>query len=195
MSMRSLNFPMTYKRRQAGKAGGDHCPARAGEPTRGILMFDGRRDPGRTRSWRTKGKQARGRRRHADRHVPTAAPVVAQGPPCASDDDIARPRDPAKRRLVRGSRRTGATIGRSELAAESNADRLMRTDHLYDFIVEIDHNTRPRIAGRGSAVFLHLARPGFAPTAGLHRDDARFDAAPAGAAWPANADCRRRDPE
>ena len=45
-------------------------------------------------------------------------------------------------------------------------DRLRRQDHLYDFIVEIDHNTRPRIAGRGSAVFLHLARPGLAPTAG-----------------------------
>jgi L,D-peptidoglycan transpeptidase YkuD (ErfK/YbiS/YcfS/YnhG family) len=48
----------------------------------------------------------------------------------------------------------------------SNADRLARADALYDFIVEIDHNTRPRIAGRGSAVFIHVARPGFAPTAG-----------------------------
>jgi L,D-peptidoglycan transpeptidase YkuD (ErfK/YbiS/YcfS/YnhG family) len=45
-------------------------------------------------------------------------------------------------------------------------DRLTRDDHLYDFIVEIDHNTLPRIAGRGSAVFLHLARENFAPTAG-----------------------------
>jgi L,D-peptidoglycan transpeptidase YkuD (ErfK/YbiS/YcfS/YnhG family) len=45
-------------------------------------------------------------------------------------------------------------------------DRLWRDDHLYDFIVEIDHNTRPRIAGRGSAVFLHLARNDFSPTAG-----------------------------
>jgi len=45
-------------------------------------------------------------------------------------------------------------------------DRLTREDHLYDFIVEIDHNTRPRIAGRGSAVFLHLARTNFSPTAG-----------------------------
>jgi L,D-peptidoglycan transpeptidase YkuD (ErfK/YbiS/YcfS/YnhG family) len=48
----------------------------------------------------------------------------------------------------------------------SKADRLKRTDHLYDFIIELDHNTRPRIAGRGSAVFIHAARPGFAPTAG-----------------------------
>ncbi|MBI5262653.1 MAG: L,D-transpeptidase family protein [Bradyrhizobium sp.] len=45
-------------------------------------------------------------------------------------------------------------------------DRLRREDHLYDFIIEIDHNTRPRIAGRGSAVFLHLARENFGPTAG-----------------------------
>lgn len=45
-------------------------------------------------------------------------------------------------------------------------DRLTRDDHLYDFIIEIDHNTRPRIARRGSAVFLHLARGQFSPTAG-----------------------------
>jgi L,D-peptidoglycan transpeptidase YkuD (ErfK/YbiS/YcfS/YnhG family) len=50
--------------------------------------------------------------------------------------------------------------------ADHAGDRLWRADHLYDFIVEIDHNTRPRIAGRGSAVFIHVARPGFAPTAG-----------------------------
>lgn len=53
-----------------------------------------------------------------------------------------------------------------KLAPASNADRLARTDHLYDFIIEIDHNTRPRVKGRGSAVFIHAARPGHAPTAG-----------------------------
>jgi L,D-peptidoglycan transpeptidase YkuD (ErfK/YbiS/YcfS/YnhG family) len=52
------------------------------------------------------------------------------------------------------------------LPAGHPGDRLWRTDALYDFIVELDHNTRPRIAGRGSAVFVHVARPGFAPTAG-----------------------------
>jgi L,D-peptidoglycan transpeptidase YkuD (ErfK/YbiS/YcfS/YnhG family) len=52
------------------------------------------------------------------------------------------------------------------LGSNAPGDRLTRKDHLYDFIVEIDHNTRPRIAGRGSAVFLHLARENFAPTAG-----------------------------
>jgi L,D-peptidoglycan transpeptidase YkuD (ErfK/YbiS/YcfS/YnhG family) len=53
-----------------------------------------------------------------------------------------------------------------KVAAGSKADRLARADGLYDFIVEIDHNSRPRVAGRGSAVFIHVARPGFAPTAG-----------------------------
>ena len=52
------------------------------------------------------------------------------------------------------------------LTRDATGDRLTRKDHLYDFIVEIDHNTRPRIAGRGSAVFLHLARENFGPTAG-----------------------------
>ena len=52
------------------------------------------------------------------------------------------------------------------LAPGRSGDRLKRDDALYDFIIEIDHNTRPRIAGRGSAVFVHVARPGFAPTAG-----------------------------
>ena len=64
--------------------------------------------------------------------------------------------DPADRRYNRAIRLSGGQTG----------DRLRRDDHLYDLIVEIDHNTRPRVAGRGSAVFLHLARPGLGPTAG-----------------------------
>jgi L,D-peptidoglycan transpeptidase YkuD (ErfK/YbiS/YcfS/YnhG family) len=52
------------------------------------------------------------------------------------------------------------------LDRDHGGDRLTRHDHLYDFIVEIDHNTAPRISGRGSAVFLHLARENFSPTAG-----------------------------
>jgi len=52
------------------------------------------------------------------------------------------------------------------LVQDQAGDRLTREDHLYDFIIEIDHNSAPRIAGRGSAVFLHLARPNFSPTAG-----------------------------
>jgi L,D-peptidoglycan transpeptidase YkuD (ErfK/YbiS/YcfS/YnhG family) len=53
-----------------------------------------------------------------------------------------------------------------KIGPESPGDRLRRDDQLYDLIVEIDHNTRPRVARRGSAVFVHVARPGLAPTAG-----------------------------
>jgi L,D-peptidoglycan transpeptidase YkuD (ErfK/YbiS/YcfS/YnhG family) len=52
------------------------------------------------------------------------------------------------------------------LVRDQPGDRLTREDQLYDFVVEIDHNSAPRITGRGSAVFLHLARPDFSPTAG-----------------------------
>jgi len=52
------------------------------------------------------------------------------------------------------------------LVRDQPGDRLTREDHLYDFIVEIDHNAGPRVACRGSAVFLHLARTNFSPTAG-----------------------------
>ena len=54
----------------------------------------------------------------------------------------------------------------AQLPITGNSDRLWRDDHLYDFIIEIDHNTRPRVAGRGSAVFIHLARPDLTPSAG-----------------------------
>ena len=72
--------------------------------------------------------------------------------------------DPKDRRYNRPFRRSASEPG----------DRLNRADGLYDLIVEIDHNTRPRVAGRGSAVFIHVARPGFGPTAGciaLTRDN------------------------
>ena len=52
------------------------------------------------------------------------------------------------------------------LKPDHQGDRLKRADRLYDLIIELSHNTRPRIAGRGSAVFMHVARPGFTPTAG-----------------------------
>ena len=70
--------------------------------------------------------------------------------------DLAWCEDTADRRYNRPFRRS----------ANEPGDRLWRADHLYDLLIELDHNTSPRIAGRGSAVFLHLARPNFAPTAG-----------------------------
>src|SRR5262249_12752325 len=51
-------------------------------------------------------------------------------------------------------------------APQEPGDRLWRNEHLYELVIELDHNSRPRVAGRGSAVFIHIARPGFGPTAG-----------------------------
>jgi L,D-peptidoglycan transpeptidase YkuD (ErfK/YbiS/YcfS/YnhG family) len=65
------------------------------------------------------------------------------------DSWVAWCEDPADRRYNRPFRRSAGEAG----------DRLWRDDQLYDVVIEIDHNTRPRIAGRGSAVFIHLARP------------------------------------
>ncbi len=58
-------------------------------------------------------------------------------------------------------------------SANEPGDRLWREDHLYDFIIELDHNTRPRVTGRGSAVFVHVARPERSPTAGCVALDVR----------------------
>jgi L,D-peptidoglycan transpeptidase YkuD (ErfK/YbiS/YcfS/YnhG family) len=60
-----------------------------------------------------------------------------------------------------------------QVPKQSAADRLWRTDRLYDLIIEISHNSRPRIAGRGSAVFIHVAREKFGPTAGCVALDAK----------------------
>ena len=43
---------------------------------------------------------------------------------------------------------------------------MWREDGLYDLVVELGWNDRPAQAGRGSAIFMHAARPGFTPTAG-----------------------------
>jgi L,D-peptidoglycan transpeptidase YkuD (ErfK/YbiS/YcfS/YnhG family) len=52
------------------------------------------------------------------------------------------------------------------LPPEHGHDRLKRADHLYDMIIVTGHNRCPRVQNRGSAIFFHLAREGFAPTAG-----------------------------
>ena len=45
-------------------------------------------------------------------------------------------------------------------------ETLFRDDHVYDIIIETDWNVRPAIRGRGSAIFIHLVRPGLTPTEG-----------------------------
>jgi L,D-peptidoglycan transpeptidase YkuD (ErfK/YbiS/YcfS/YnhG family) len=48
----------------------------------------------------------------------------------------------------------------------ASAERLWRTDRLYDLVVVVGYNDRPRVQGRGSAVFIHVAAPGLKPTEG-----------------------------
>ncbi len=48
----------------------------------------------------------------------------------------------------------------------ASAERLWRDDALYDIVVVLNYNERPRRRGLGSAIFMHVARPDFAPTQG-----------------------------
>ncbi|WP_082540208.1 L,D-transpeptidase family protein [Bosea sp. Leaf344] len=87
-------------------------------------------------------------------------------------DRLQRPRSllPIRRIALRDAwcddaadRRYNRLIDRPPGVAE---ERLTREDPLYDIIVELGWNDAPVIRGRGSAIFWHLARPGFTPTAG-----------------------------
>jgi L,D-peptidoglycan transpeptidase YkuD (ErfK/YbiS/YcfS/YnhG family) len=139
--------------------------AAAGDPRRGWLVAGGRTVPvalgrGGVRANKREGDGGtpkgtfRPRRLwwRADRHPRplTFLPVRAIRPEDAWCEDPSSRHYNQPMRLERGH----------------SGDRLRRADHLYDFVVEIDHNSSPRIAGRGSAVFLHLARDNFSPTAG-----------------------------
>jgi L,D-peptidoglycan transpeptidase YkuD (ErfK/YbiS/YcfS/YnhG family) len=55
---------------------------------------------------------------------------------------------------------------RVSLPYNASAERLWRDDGLYDALVVIDYNSSARSMGRGSAIFLHIARGNFAPTDG-----------------------------
>jgi L,D-peptidoglycan transpeptidase YkuD (ErfK/YbiS/YcfS/YnhG family) len=137
----------------------------AGDPRRGWLTAGGRtipvalgRDGIRANKREGDGGTPRGTFHprqlwwRADRHPRprTSLPIRAIGPEDAWCED------PSSRHYNQPVR----------LDSGHSGDRLKRDDHLYDFIVEIDHNSLPRIKGRGSAVFLHLARDNFGPTAG-----------------------------
>ena len=63
------------------------------------------------------------------------------------------PRSPAYNRLVR-------------VPNEWGHEKMWREDGLYDLVVVIGHNDDPVVPGAGSAVFLHVATPDYAPTGG-----------------------------
>ena len=88
----------------------------------------------------------------ADRMAPprTALPVTPLGPRDGWCDDSAHP---LYNRPLR-------------LPHEARHEALWRSDRLYDLIVVLGHNDAPVVPSLGSAVFLHVARPDYAPTAG-----------------------------
>lgn len=88
-----------------------------------------------------------------DRLTPpeTRLPVTAMDPDLGWCDD---PADPANyNRPVR-------------LPYGGSHERMWREDHLYDLVVELDHNATLPVPGLGSAVFLHLAREDWGATEG-----------------------------
>ncbi|MBS0643250.1 MAG: L,D-transpeptidase family protein [Proteobacteria bacterium] len=80
----------------------------------------------------------------------TQAPVQALTPTDGWCDD---PALPAYNQPVR-------------LPIDGSAEALWRDDTLYDIIGVLDWNLAPVIPGRGSAIFLHIARPDYGPTEG-----------------------------
>ncbi len=51
---------------------------------------------------------------------------------------------------------------------------MWREDELYDLLIVVGYNDSPTEIGRGSAIFIHIARPSFVPTKGciaLSRED------------------------
>ncbi len=63
------------------------------------------------------------------------------------------PADPAYNRPVR-------------LPFAASHERLWRDDGLYDLVAVLGHNDAPPRPGLGSAIFLHVASPGYGPTEG-----------------------------
>lgn len=55
---------------------------------------------------------------------------------------------------------------RVSLPYAASHEELWREDDLYDIIVPVGYNDDPPAPGKGSAIFIHVARPAFTPTAG-----------------------------
>lgn len=55
---------------------------------------------------------------------------------------------------------------RVRLPYPASAEDMTRSDPLYDLVIVIGYNDRPRRRGAGSAIFIHLARADWTPTAG-----------------------------
>lgn len=50
--------------------------------------------------------------------------------------------------------------------ASISHERMYRDDDLYDLVLVVGYNDNPIVLGKGSAIFIHVARDGYAGTAG-----------------------------
>jgi L,D-peptidoglycan transpeptidase YkuD (ErfK/YbiS/YcfS/YnhG family) len=53
-----------------------------------------------------------------------------------------------------------------KLPSRYSYEKLYRKDRIYDIIISLDYNTNPIIKNKGSAIFLHVAKKNYKPTAG-----------------------------
>jgi L,D-peptidoglycan transpeptidase YkuD (ErfK/YbiS/YcfS/YnhG family) len=85
--------------------------------------------------------------------LPAPRTALALAPLKPADGWVDDPADPRYNTLV-------------ALPYPASAEALWRDDGLYDLIVVIGYNTAPVTPGKGSAIFLHVARPDFSGTEG-----------------------------
>lgn len=53
-----------------------------------------------------------------------------------------------------------------KLPYNASHEKMWLEDDVYDLIVVLGFNDNPPVAGKGSAIFMHVAREGYTPTAG-----------------------------
>jgi L,D-peptidoglycan transpeptidase YkuD (ErfK/YbiS/YcfS/YnhG family) len=53
-----------------------------------------------------------------------------------------------------------------KLPSRFGHEKLYRKDNLYDLILVLNYNTNPIIKNKGSAIFIHIAKKNYEPTAG-----------------------------
>ncbi len=52
------------------------------------------------------------------------------------------------------------------LPAPEHHETMWRSDNIYDIVVSVGYNMSPAVPGKGSAIFIHIAREGLKPTDG-----------------------------
>ena len=53
-----------------------------------------------------------------------------------------------------------------KLPSKFGYERLYRNDHIYDLFAVLNYNINPVLKNKGSAIFIHVAKNNYEPTAG-----------------------------